>query len=111
MKVSAIPEVIEYLEGLTTILYEMGYFDYEEYAHRYVDDLIDDININLPLKLSKPAPEHFKKYGSNLRYASFKKNRQTTWYVFFEIYKENEDVIYLIKHVENNHTAARYLDM
>ena len=32
MKVLAVPEVIDYLEELTTILYEKGYFGYAEYA-------------------------------------------------------------------------------
>ena len=84
MSVLATPEVIDYLEYLTTILYEKGYFGYEEYAQEYVDDLIDDINKNLPLKLKKTAPKHFEKYGTDLKYASFKKNPQTTWYVFLK---------------------------
>ena len=111
MKVLAVSEVIEYMEELTTILFEKGYFGFEEFAQEYVDDLIDDINTNLPIKLSRPAPKHFEKFGKELKYAIFKKNRQTAWYVFFEIYKENEEFIYLIKHVENNHTAARYLGL
>ena len=111
MSVLAIPEVIGYLEELTTILYEKEYFGYEEFAHGYIDDLIDDIKTNLPTKLSKQAPKQLEKYGNNLRYSSFRKNRQTTWYVFFELYKENEEVIYLIKHVENNHTVAQYLEL
>ena len=42
MSVLAIPEVIDYLEELTTILYEKGYFGQLEYAHDYVDELIDE---------------------------------------------------------------------
>ena len=110
MSVLAIPEVIDYLEELTAILYEKGYFGYLEYAHHYVDELIDDIKTNLPKKQKKPAPKHFQKYGAELKYAAFRKNRQTTWYVFFEVYREKEDVIYVIKHVENNHTAAQHFD-
>lgn len=110
MRVLAEPEVIEYLEELVTILYEKGYFGYEEDAQYYVDELIDDIIAYLPIKSSKPAPKHFKKYGKDLKYASFKKNRQTSWYVFFEVYKENTEIFYLIKHIENNHTLAQYLE-
>ena len=110
MKVLAIPEVIDYLEELTTLLYEKEYFGFVEFAHNYVDELINDIKTNLPTKLKKPAPKRFQKYGTDLKYASFKKNRQTTWYVFFEVYRENEEAIYVIKHIENNHTAAQYLE-
>ena len=111
MKVLAKPEVIDYLEELISILYEKEYFGYEEFAINYVDDLIDNINTNLPFKLIKPAPKKFNKYGENLKYASFIKNKQTIWYVFFEVYKDNEEFIYLIKHIENNHTAAQHLDL
>jgi len=109
MKVLATTKVIEYWENLITILYEKGYFGSEEFAKRYVDELIDDIKTNLPYRASKPAPKRFEKYGEELRYASFKKNRRTTWYAFFEIYEENEEIIYLVCHIENNHTVARYL--
>ena len=46
MKVLIIPEVIDCLEELTAIPYEKGYFGYLEYAHHYVDELIDDIRTN-----------------------------------------------------------------
>jgi glycosylphosphatidylinositol transamidase (GPIT) subunit GPI8 len=109
MKVLATTEVNEYWENLITILYEKGYFGLEVFAQRYVDELIYDIKANLPNRISKPAPKHFEKYGEELQYASFKKNRRTTWYVFFETYEENEEIIYLVCHIENNHTAAQYL--
>ena len=111
MKVLATDEVNEYWENLITILYEKGYFGSEEFAKRYVDELVHDIRTNLPNRTSKPSPKHFEKYGEELRYASFKKNRRTTWYVFFETYEENEEIIYLVCHIENNHTAAKYLDV
>jgi len=111
MKVLAKPEVIDYLEELISILYEKDYFGYEEFAIRYVDELIDNINADLPLKLIKLAPPVFKKYGKDIKYATFKKNKKTTWYVFFEVYKEKEEFIYLIKHIENNHTVAQHLGL
>jgi len=109
MKVLAKPEVIDYLEDLITILHKKGYFGFEEYAINYVNELIDVITKELPTRVSKPAPKHFEIYGNNLRYTGFKRNRKTTWYVFFETYEENEEIIYLICHVENNHTCAQYL--
>jgi len=109
MKVLATNEVNEYWENLITILYEKGYFGSEMFAKRYVDELVYDIKTNLPYKTNKPAPKHFEKYGEELRYANFKKNKRTTWYVFFETYEENEEITYLVCHIENNHTAAQYL--
>lgn len=45
MKVIAIPEVFDYLEELSDILYEKGYFGYGEFALKYVGDLIDEIKV------------------------------------------------------------------
>ena len=109
MRVLATAEVNEYWESLISVLYEKGYFGSEQFAKKYVDELIYDIKTDLPYQISKPAPKHFEKYGERLRYASFKKNRRTTWYVFFETYKENGEITYLVCHIENNHTAAHYL--
>jgi hypothetical protein len=111
MRVLATTKVNEYWENLITILYENGYFGSEKFAQRYVDELVYDIKTNLPYVTSKPTPKHFEQYGEGLRYASFKKNRRTTWYVFFETYEENEEITYLVCHIENNHTAAHYLDV
>ena len=38
MKVTAIPEILEYIENLVQILYEKGYFSYKENARKYVKD-------------------------------------------------------------------------
>lgn len=108
MKVLIIPEVRLYFYELQLILYEKDYFGYPEDAERYIKELIEDIEKNLSKKRSKAAPNFFKKYGKDLEYTSFPKNKRTTWYVFFEVYEDNEEIIYLIKHIENNHTAAHY---
>jgi hypothetical protein len=76
MKVLATAEVNEYWENLITILYEEGYFGSERFAKRYVDELIYEIKTNLPYRTSKPAPKRFEKYGKELRFTSFKKNRR-----------------------------------
>jgi len=109
MRVFAIPDVIEYLEELVDILYEKGYFSLEDDSVSYVIDLFEDIITKLPTRSSKPAPPYFQKYGKDLVYAAFPKNKRTTWYVFFEIYKFNEEITYLVKHIENNHTVSKYL--
>ena len=109
MKVTAIPEIIEYIENLVPILYEKGYFSYKEAAKKYVDDLYDDIQNYLPIRQHKPAPQYYDKYGKDMYYAVFKKNRRTSWYAFFSKYEENGEIIYLIRYIGNNHTEAKHL--
>ncbi|MDR1154189.1 MAG: hypothetical protein LBL04_05710 [Bacteroidales bacterium] len=109
MNVLAIPEVTEYLERLVDILYEKEYFGFEDTSVSYIVELFEDIIKDLPNKRSKPAPEFFKKHGKELEYASFPKNKHTVWYVFFELYEDSGEITYLVKHIENNHTAAQYL--
>jgi len=109
MKVLIIPEVRQYFYELQYVLYEKDYFSYYEDAERYVEELIEDIKKNLPVKRSKPAPGRFDQFGENMEFAAFKKNKHTTWYVFFDVYKEEGEIIYLVRHIENNHTAAQYL--
>jgi len=109
MKVLAKRKVLEYIESLVPILYEKGYFSFEDAARKYVKELYDDIRTNLPICLHKPVPKYFDKYGKNMKYAVFKKNKNTSWYVFFTKYRENEETIYLIRYIGNNHTIAQHL--
>ena len=109
MKVDTTPEVKQYLNDLITILYENGYFSFEENAHKYVDDLIDDIMEYLPIKRHKPAPPHFDQYGTGMYYASFRKNKDTTWYAFFNKYLDNGKTVYLVRYIANNHVIAQHL--
>jgi len=109
MRVIILPDVREYMKKLQIILYEKNYFGFEETAQKYTDGLIDDIENNLPIKQHNPAPKYFDKYGKGLYYASFNKNKQTTWYAFFNKYEANKEIIYLIRYIANNHTAAQYL--
>jgi len=109
MKVLFSPEVQRFYNELEIILYEKGYFSYEESANIYVDDLIFDIKNNLPKLKHKPAPQHYNKYGKALYYATFTKSKRTHWYVFFSKYIENGETIYLICYLGNNHTEAHHL--
>jgi len=109
MQVILLPEVLDYLENLSEILYEKGYFSFEETALKYVLELYDDIVSHLPNKIHKPAPVHFDKYGKGMKYASFRKNKHTTWYVFFKTYRKNEESIYVVRYIANNHAIAQYL--
>jgi hypothetical protein len=109
MKVLVVPEVQVYMQKLVFILFEKGYFSYEDNARKYVKELYDDFKTNLPTRSHKPAPKHFDTYGKNMKYAGFPKNKRTTWYVFFTTYMENGEEIYLVRYIANNHTIAQYL--
>jgi len=109
MSVLFLPEVREYFNFLADILFEEGYFSFEENAKQYAKEVFDDIEENLPNRWKRPAPKHFEKYGKDMYYSGFKKNRNTTWYAFFAKYEENGEIVYIVKHIENNHTAAHFL--
>ena len=63
MQVILLPEVLNYLEDLSTILYEKEYFLFEETSLKYVIELYDDIITYLPTQQHEPAPNYFNKYG------------------------------------------------
>jgi len=109
MNVEFLPEVVDFFEELAWILHEEGYFGNYEFSRKYVDELIDDIKTSLPKRLHKPAPKHFDKYGKGMKYAGFRKNKQTMWYVFFKTYKKNDETIYLVRYIANNHLIAQHL--
>ena len=109
MKVVVLPEVVDYLLELSEILYEKEYFGYEETAIKYTDALFDAIKNELPQKVPKPAPDHFKKYGSGMYYAMLKRNKNTSWYAFYNIFQHNGEVIYFVRYISNNHMIAQYL--
>ncbi|NDV94040.1 hypothetical protein D0T84_03790 [Dysgonomonas sp. 521] len=105
MRVLLTKEVKLYFLELIELLYEKDYFGFEDAAFDYVNDLIRDITISLPRKLKKKAPSYFDKYGKELHYAVYKKNRNTQWYVFFQY----ENGIYLVRYIGNNHSISQYL--
>ena len=105
MKVLMTKEVNDYLVELISTLYKEDYFGFEDSAVEYVLTLYDDIKLSLPHKLKKKAPAYFDKYGEELYYAIYKKNRNTQWYVFFQY--ENE--VYLVRYIGNNHSIAQFL--
>ena len=109
MNVIFLPEVRQYYDELEQILYDKGYFSYKELSKKYVKELIGDISATLPKRRHKPAPPYFDRYGDDMQYAVFRKNRRTSWYAFFETYLENGKVYYLVRYIANNHTIAQYL--
>ena len=109
MNVIFLPEIQEYYAYLEQVLYDEGYFGTIQSSHKYVKELFDDITDNLHKKLHRPAPLYFDQYGENMKYAVFKKNRHTSWYVFFKTYVNNGETIYLVRYIANNHVIAQYL--
>ena len=109
IKVLHTPEVQDFYYELENILFEKGYFSYKETSNKYVADLLNGIKTNLPNVRHRRAPKCYAKYGKDLHYASFKKNKRTTWYAFFTKYEENGDTIYLVRYIGTNHTEAHHL--
>ena len=109
MNVIFLPEVRKYFENLIPFLYEKEYFGFKDTAKKYVDDLFDDIENNLPTSLHKKAPIYFDRYGKNMEYAVFRKNRRTQWYVFFRVYRINGEDTYQVRYISNNHVIAQHL--
>ena len=109
MKVLFLPEIIDYFLDLADILYGYGYFGFIDTAIKYSDMLFDEIKDELPNKHKKEAPEYFDRYGKGMFYAIFKKNKNTSWYVFFNIYETKDDTIYFVRYISNNHLVAQYL--
>jgi hypothetical protein len=107
MKVLFLPEIEKYLYELVEILYQKEYFGFRESATKYVRELVIEIIEFLPDKPKKIASDYFSRYGKNMFYTSFKRSRNTQWYVFFTIYEEEE--IYLVRYIGTNHTCSQYL--
>ena len=107
MRVVAIPEVRQYLKELIGILYGKNYFSYTESAEKYVTELFEDIKKNLPKKVKKDAPSYFDRYGKGMKYATFRKSRDTQWYVFFNVYTKNGETIFLVRYIGNNHEEGK----
>lgn len=109
MKIVFLPEALEYFNELSTTLYEKGYFGFEENALKYVDELLHDIRNTLLNRVKKPTPPYFDRYGKNMLYTAFRKNKTTEWYVFFNAYEEDKDITLVIRYISNNHVIAQYL--
>jgi len=99
------PEVSEYLNNLIDILYENDYFGHRESAKKYVIDLRNEIELSLPV-LTPRLPRYRRKvYGKHTKFVIIRKNRHTSYYIFF-LQKANK---YIVTYIGNNHTDAKYL--
>lgn len=108
-KVLFLPEVVDQFLQLSEILYAKGYLAFKDIAIEYAENLFIDIKVNLPNKLRKDAPEYFELYGKDLYYSLFPHNKHTTWYVFYSIHSVDDDIVFLIRYLSNNHMIAHHL--
>lgn len=106
-----LPEISQQFVELAEILYDKGYMSFLDTALEYSESLFRDIQTTLPQKVHRKAPAWFDRYGKDLSYASFPKNRHTTWYVFFNVYEVGDEIIYLVRHMSNNHVIAQHLEL
>ena len=86
-------------------LVERGYFSEEDYAVNYIRDLVTYFQLNLDHLTAFDAPEYFARYGTNLKYAIYRKSSRTTWYAFFQETPESLIIVYL----GNNHLMGHRL--
>jgi hypothetical protein len=109
MRVIYLKKVRVYFKDLIPKLHELGYFSYVETAEKYVAEIFDEIEKQLPIQRRRPAPERFDKYGKGMMYIVIRKNRRTHWYVFFKTAQKNGETIYRVRYIANNHVIAQYL--
>ncbi|MDR1022108.1 MAG: hypothetical protein LBL94_02380 [Prevotellaceae bacterium] len=109
MKILFFPEVEEYLFELAELLYRKDYFGFKETARQYVIELVEDIVDLLPTKRKRQSPPYFDRYGEGMFYAVFKKRKHTQWYVFFNICAAEEEAVYLVRYISNNHMSAHVM--
>lgn len=111
MKVLFLPEVVDQFLELAEVLYDKGYLGFRDAAQAYSEQLFSDIQTSLPIKVKRDAPVYFERYGTDMFYSSFPRNKQTTWYVFYSVHELNGEDVYLVRYLTNNHVSAHHLDM
>lgn len=105
MKVVFAPEVENDLFELVEVLVRKGYLGTYDFAISYVEDLVYFIQTNIQKKVKIKAPACFNHYGSDLWYISYRRNSNTTWYIFFSQIGD----VYWVKYITNNHVIAQFL--
>lgn len=97
--------VLLFFDSLYDVLIEKGYFSFYQTSAKYIEDLVLFVEENIETTPHKEAPAHFANYGNQLHYISYIRNKQTTWYIFFEMTPNH----YFIKHITNNHVSGHLL--
>ena len=109
MRVLFLPEVAEQFLKIAEILYDKGYMSFVDDAVAYSEELFRDIRYGIHLKVKRNVPEHLRVIYGSTYYSVFKKNRQTTWYVFYDIYTVGSEKTFLIRYLTNNHVVSHRL--
>ncbi|MCC8186509.1 MAG: hypothetical protein LIP08_03080 [Bacteroides sp.] len=107
MRVFYTENVILYIRELTDILYEKHYFGFKHSAKVYVTSLMKEVEATIHIKQKHKAPSHYSRYGKDLWYVSYPRNKRTTWYFFFTYHPDRD--IYFIRYITNNHAAGHLL--
>ena len=105
MTIVYLPEVYDYLEELAYTLFKKGYFAYLETAKEYVDSIVDYTNNYIINCVKHKAPPYFKRFGKNMQYITYRPNRKTTWYIFFQ----TKDERFLVRYITNNHAKGHHI--
>jgi hypothetical protein len=95
-----------FLKELLVVLYTKGYFSFWDNARSYVKSVVHYAVKYIGVLHGKKAPPFFDHYGTNLKYITYRANKTTTWYIFYQ----QHDNVFLIRHITNNHVAAQYFD-
>ena len=104
MSAQYLPEVEIYLSELIELLYAKGYFSFPDQAINYVRKIREYIENEIYTAHKRKAPKHFSQYGKEMSFFIYKVNDYTSWYIFFQ----QEDDVYLIRYITNNHVSAKY---
>ncbi len=102
--------VLDQLSESVQTLVEKNYFSDEDYAISYLVDVVRFFQLNIDHLVVRDAPTYFKRYcviTNKVKYVSYRKNRNTTWYAFFEEYDDTISVVYL----NNNHIIGHLLEI
>ncbi|GHT76646.1 hypothetical protein AGMMS50262_15430 [Bacteroidia bacterium] len=99
-------EIDYFLNELGILLFKKRYFSFFEDAEAYVNKLTYYIERYIGILPEKNAPVYFNRYGNNLKYITYRANKTTQWYIF---YQQMENT-FLVRHITNNHVAAQYLE-
>lgn len=85
------------MDDLAGALYRRKYFAYHENVESYIEFIYKTIREHLAVKRKRRTPKKIIRHGEF--YVTVIPNRQTTWYIFFDV---KEDV-YRINAIFNNH--------
>jgi hypothetical protein len=101
------PQTENYIHDLMFVFFEKGYLYFFDDAEKYVNKLLDYAEKYAGILPDKEAPVYFNRYGKNMKYITYQANKATTWYIF---YRQNEN-IFLISYITNNHFEGQYFNV